>query len=114
MKVSRTARGLLGLLMAGTALGVGGAAMAAAATGDNSGEEGVGTSNKRAENIQTVPASVSAVGEKLIDRVQAVNLGDVSAYVPGLNVQSAGVSANRVVIRGLSTGPNDLSPSVGI
>lgn len=114
MKVSRTARGLVGLLMAGTTLGVGGVAMAAAASGANEVEEVVVTANKRAENIQIVPSSVTAVGEKLIDRVQATNLSDISAYVPGLNVQSAGVSANRVVIRGLSTGPNDLSPSVGV
>lgn len=114
MKVSRTARGLLGLLMAGTTLGVGGVAMAATAAETTSVEEVVVTANKRAENIQIVPSSVSAVSEGLIQRVQATNLTDISAYVPGLNVQSSGVSANRVVIRGLSTGPNDLSPSTGI
>ncbi len=72
------------------------------------------TAEKRSENIQTVPSSVTAVGENLIARVQAQSLSDISAYVPGLDVQSAGVDANRLVIRGLSTGPNDLSPSVGV
>src|ERR1043165_5475700 len=102
MKVSRTARGLLGLLMAGSTLSVAGAALAQTAGADTTVSEVVVTANKRAENIQEVPSSVSAVGEKLIDKVQATNLSDVAAYVPGLNVQSSGVSANRLVIRGLS------------
>jgi outer membrane receptor protein involved in Fe transport len=72
------------------------------------------TANKRAQDIQSVPVSVTAVGANLIQRVQAQSLSDVSAYVPGLDVQSSGVDANRLVIRGLSTGPNDLSPSVGV
>jgi outer membrane receptor protein involved in Fe transport len=77
-------------------------------------QEVIVTATKRPEKLQSVPGSVSAVGSDLISRVQANNLTDVAAYVPGLNVQSAGVDANRLVIRGLSTGPNDLSPSVGV
>ncbi len=77
-------------------------------------QEVVVTANKRVENILTVPSSVTAVGEGLIQRVQANSLSDLSAYVPGLNVQSSGTDANRLIIRGLTTGPNDLSPSVGV
>ncbi|MEI9984801.1 MAG: TonB-dependent receptor plug domain-containing protein [Aliidongia sp.] len=72
------------------------------------------TANKRTENIQSVPVSVTAIGEGLIDQLQAGNLNDLSAYVPGLNVQPSGTDANRLIIRGLSTGPNDFSPTVGI
>jgi outer membrane receptor protein involved in Fe transport len=114
MKVSRSARGLAGLLMAGTALGAAGTAMADQADANTTVSEVVVTANKRAENIQLVPSSVTAVGEQLIDRVQAHNLNDLVAYVPGLNVQPSGVDANRLVIRGLTTGPNDLSPTVGV
>ena len=85
-----------------------------AATEPTAVSEIVVTAEKRSENIQTVPSSVTAVGENLIARVQAQGLSDIAAYVPGLDVQSSGVDANRLVIRGLSTGPNDLSPSVGV
>jgi iron complex outermembrane receptor protein len=49
-----------------------------------------------------------------MDRLQAGNLSDLAAYVPGLNVQPSGADANRLIIRGLTTGPNDLSPTVGV
>lgn len=77
-------------------------------------EEVVVTAAKRTENIQDVASSVTAIGGELINRVQADNLADLDDYVPGLNVIPAGVSANRLVIRGLTTGPNDLSPTVGV
>jgi len=110
-RVSRTA-----FLLATSALA---AAIAAPALAQSSSasdvqEEVVVTANKRVENILTVPASVTAVGEGLIQRLQANSLSDLAAYVPGLNVQSSGTDANRLIIRGLTTGPNDLSPSVGV
>jgi iron complex outermembrane receptor protein len=77
-------------------------------------EEVVVTAGRRPEEIETVPSSVTAIGSSLIARVQAGSLADVAAYVPGLNVQPSGVDANRLIIRGLSTGPNDLSPTVGV
>jgi outer membrane receptor protein involved in Fe transport len=77
-------------------------------------EEVVVTATKRAESLQEVPSSVTAIGDPLINRVQAQNLTDIAAYVPGLNVQASGVEANRLIIRGLTTGPYDVSPSVGV
>lgn len=72
------------------------------------------TASKRSEDIQNVPSSVTAVSENLINLVQASDLSDVAAYVPGLTVQPQGVDANRLIIRGLTTGPNDISPTVGV
>ncbi len=72
------------------------------------------TATKRAERLIEVPDSVTVVGKRTLEEVQANGIGDVAAYVPGLNVQSTGVDANRLVIRGLTTGPNDLSPTVGV
>jgi iron complex outermembrane receptor protein len=77
-------------------------------------EEVVVTATKRAEDLQSVPDSVTAIGDSLLNRIQAQSLSDIAAYVPGLNVQASGVEANRLIIRGLTTGPNDLSPSVGV
>jgi iron complex outermembrane receptor protein len=86
----------------------------ASSTGAITLEEVVVTATKRPESIQTVPSAITAITSGLMDRVQAQDLSDLAAYVPGLNVQSSGVDANRLVIRGLTTGPNDLSPSVGV
>ena len=77
-------------------------------------EEVVVTATKRAQDLQTVPGSVTAIGDSLLNRIQAQSLNDIVAYVPGLNVQASGGEANRLIIRGLTTGPNDLSPSVGV
>ncbi|WP_411339484.1 TonB-dependent receptor [Sphingopyxis sp. J-6] len=82
-----------------------------AAGADN---EIVVTANKREENLFDVPSSVSAVSDQFIDRIRANNLSDIGAYVPGLNVQPSGGDSNRLIVRGLSTGSQDLSPTVGV
>src|SRR3569833_4112011 len=53
-------------------------------------EEVVVTAEKRVQNIQTVPGSVSAVrGDKLVD-LGLSRLADYSQYVAGLNIQDGG------------------------
>lgn len=78
------------------------------------GDEIIVTANKRAENLYTVPSSVSAVGEDLIERVRANDLKDIADYVPGINVQPGSGDSNRLIFRGLSTGSQDISPTVGV
>lgn len=110
--MSKTNRGVITAILATTAL-----CSVAQAFADETGstvETVVVTANKRAENIQDVPIAVTAISEDLINRIQANNLNDISAYVPGLSVQPEGVDANRLIIRGLTTGPNDISPTVGV
>jgi outer membrane receptor protein involved in Fe transport len=111
--MSKSNRNIIAAALASTALCAAGQAFAQSA--DQTGiETVVVTAAKRAENIQDVPSSVSAVSEQLINRIQANNISDIASYVPGLNVQPEGVDANRLIIRGLTTGPNDISPSVGV
>jgi iron complex outermembrane receptor protein len=115
--ISRRRRGAVAVLMATTSfisLGMIATQAQAADAKPTTVGEVIVTAGKRAENIQKVPASVTAVGGALIDRVQAQNIGDIAAYVPGLVIQNAGVDADRIVIRGLTTGSQDLSPSVGV
>ncbi|HEY3813588.1 MAG TPA: TonB-dependent receptor [Caulobacteraceae bacterium] len=116
-KATFAGRGFAALLMATTAMVVLSAGQASAADDSKPATtvgEVVVTAQKRTENIQNVPASVTAVGAKLIDRLQATSLQDYADYVPGLTVQSNGADANRLIIRGLSTGPDDISPTVGV
>ena len=107
---------LCGFLLATTALSAfSGEALAQASSSvatTPSIETVIVTASKRAENIQNVPSSVTAVSEGRINRLQATDLSDITSYVPGLNVQSSGVDADRLVI--LTDGPNNISPTVGV
>lgn len=77
-------------------------------------EEVIVTANKRVESLEKVGSSVTAIGEDLVIRVQAQNLQDLAAYIPGVSVSSSTGASNRIIMRGMSTGANDLSPAVGI
>jgi outer membrane receptor protein involved in Fe transport len=121
MMIMTTARSLKRPAMTAAmfAIAAGGAPPLVAAA-ENSGpasavlEEIVVTAQKRAEPLERVPAAITALSQQFMDTVQATSLSDLASYIPGLNVQSSGTDANRLVIRGLTTGPNDISPSVGV
>lgn len=60
------------------------------------------TAQKRVENVQDVPSSVSVVGTRFLDDLHATNLADIGAYVPGLQVVSTGTPGQTAVaIRGV-------------
>ncbi|MDC6668180.1 Plug domain-containing protein, partial [Leclercia adecarboxylata] len=65
-------------------------------------EEVVVTAEKRVQNIQTVPTSVSAVpGAKLLDLGMS-RLTEYSQYIPGLNIQDGGSPGQTsVTLRGI-------------
>ena len=68
-------------------------------------EEIVVTAQKRAESLQDVPISVSAVGGDKIDEAGIENLQDLSAYVPNLKVVEGGL-VPQMFIRGIGSGGN--------
>ncbi len=76
-------------------------------------EEVVVTAQKRAQSLQDVPISVSAVGgEKLAD-AGIENLQDLSAYVPNLKIVEGGL-VPQMYIRGIGSGANQgFEQSVG-
>lgn len=107
-------RGLFGLalLLGGTALGTG-AAFAQATQAQNQPsrdatqgtalQEVVVTAQKRSENIQDVPATVSVVGSQLLNQFHVTQLADIGAYVPGLQVDSGGTPGQtQLSIRGIA------------
>jgi iron complex outermembrane receptor protein len=117
MTVSRKRPALSAAMFAMAACGTQSVVAAADLTAGTSSavlDEIVVTAQKRAEPLERVPAAITSVSQQFIDTVQATSLSDLASYVPGLNVQSSGTDANRLVIRGLTTGPNDISPSVGV
>ncbi len=66
-------------------------------------DEIVVTARKKAEDLQTVPLSISAFsGEDMTDR-GIENLADLAALTPGLEFNSTGsITSDRPIIRGLS------------
>jgi len=66
-------------------------------------EEVVVTAQKRTENVQDVPSSVSVVGKDLLDNLHVTQLTDVAGYVPGLQVVSGGTPGQTtIIIRGVA------------
>ncbi|MEN8723374.1 MAG: TonB-dependent receptor [Alphaproteobacteria bacterium] len=77
-------------------------------------DEVIVTAQKRAQNLQEVPMSVTAIGGLQIEESNMEDLNDLSRYTPNLKVQAGGV-ANFIYIRGLGSGFNEgFDQSVGI
>jgi len=63
------------------------------------------TAQKRSENLQDVPVSISVVDSRQLENLQASQLADVAPYVPGLQVESAGSPGQTTMsLRGISSG----------
>ena len=58
---------------------------------DNMIAEIIVTAQKRSENLQDVPASVSVFGEQQLSRLHATQLTDYAAYMPGININISAV-----------------------
>jgi iron complex outermembrane receptor protein len=70
------------------------------------------TAEKRTENLQDVPATISVVGSDEIGAFHATQLTDIGAYVPGLQVDSFGAPGQTILsIRGIS--PISANATVG-
>ncbi|MEJ7935951.1 TonB-dependent receptor [Sphingobium sp. AN558] len=79
---------------------------AAAHAQENSGsgiEDIVVTAQKRAENVQDVPASVTAIGQEALDLRQISSVSDLQSQVPSLVVGNL-FGTNLITLRGISTG----------
>ena len=104
---------LTGAFLAGSASAV--ALMAASAACAAEGAEGVGqtgsttveelivTADKRAQSLQVVPASVSAVSGQKLQDLGVTRLDDLKAVVPGFNVTDLGAPGQTIVtVRGIA------------
>lgn len=84
-------------------------------------EDGVGdiivTAQKRAENVQNVPLSVTAISGEAIERSGVASLTDLASTIPSVMVdQSNNIRNTNISIRGIgSSGTNPgIEPSVGV
>lgn len=79
-------------------------------------EEIVVTAQKRAENIQDVPISISAFSGDFLKDSGIYSLQDLGLYTPNLSLsQSSQVANQRIMIRGVgSVGDSAIEPSVAV
>ncbi len=79
-------------------------------------EEMIVTAQKRPENIQDVPISISAFSGDFLDESGIDTLQDLGAYTPNLSLsQSSQVANQRIIMRGVgSVGNNAIEPSVAV
>jgi iron complex outermembrane recepter protein len=66
-------------------------------------EEVIVTAQKRSEDVQSVPLSVSVVNQAVLDNLHATQMADYAGYVPGLQLQTNGTPAQGTIsLRGIS------------
>jgi iron complex outermembrane receptor protein len=113
------------LLLAGVALPAAAQTPAAASQPDTSNQPDASTqvetiivtAEKRAENVQDVPASVTAFSGAQLEQANIVSASDLSRFVPSFNVFTANDNRNStIVIRNLGTsGTNPgIEPDAGL
>jgi iron complex outermembrane receptor protein len=94
------------------------AAVMAAAAGNAAAqiEEILVTAQKRAEDVQDVPISISAFSGDFMESSGIVNLQQLGDYAPNLTLsQSSSAVNNRIIMRGVgSVGDNAVEPSVAV
>lgn len=66
-------------------------------------ERVVVTAEKREQNIQEVPSSISVINDVELDNLHATQLTDYAPYIPGFQVNSAGSPGQTIItLRGLA------------
>jgi outer membrane receptor protein involved in Fe transport len=108
------------ILLASTCLTSGSARAAEAAAAANNATavgEIVVTAEKRSENIQKVPMSITAIDTRKLDELNVTNFGDYVKFVPTIQYQTFAPSVTTIYMRGVADGGNGNHsgplPSVG-
>jgi len=93
---------------------VGGFALPAAAQEGVQVEDVIITAQKREQNLQDVPISVTAVSGERLEAAGIENLESLSSYTPGVQIGKGAISTP-ITIRGIGSGSNrGFEQSVGM
>jgi iron complex outermembrane receptor protein len=77
-------------------------------------EEVIVTAQKRAESLQDVPISITAISGNKISEVNIQTMGDLNSYVPNLGISENAVNSI-ISMRGIGVGANQsFEKSVGV
>ena len=72
------------------------------------------TANRREQNLQDVAASVSVIGEELIDKRGFTDRTSFLNTLPGVTGYDRGLGDSAIIIRGLATDPQTEPEAVGV
>lgn len=74
------------------------------------------TAQRREQSLQEVPITISVVSSATLEALAADDIGDISAFVPGLSVSNSSPTQARYSIRGVSTSDFGVGtdPAVGV
>lgn len=110
MRISKSqthVRTSMALLLASTALTLAMPAAAQDAPEEATEDEGIiVTANKREQNLQDVPAAVTALGNEALDQLQVNELQDAVKFLPSVTIQQGGPGFAQVYFRGVASGEN--------
>ena len=73
-------------------------------------EEVVVTATRRAENLQDVPVSVSALSGEQLEKLKFFDFKDMAAATPGLSMTSTYREPGVIAVRGIGYAPNSSAP----
>jgi iron complex outermembrane recepter protein len=104
----KTVRSSMAILFASTAVMLAMPVMAQDATDEETTDDGgiIVTANKREQNLQDVPAAVTALGNEALDQLQVSELQDVVKFLPSVTIQQGGPGFAQVYFRGVASGEN--------
>jgi iron complex outermembrane recepter protein len=117
-KLKRVRMALTGMPLASTMLAAVVPAMAQQTADSGSLEEVVVSAQKRDENLQQVPLSITALGTGKLEELHVSNFNDYAKFLPSVSFTTLGPGAASVYMRGVASGENSNHsgplPSVGI
>ena len=83
-----------------------------------SANEIVVTATKRAENVQNVPISITAIGNEQLEQNHVSSFDDYARMLPSVSYQSFGPSQSQLYFRGITSGGDGVAvgplPTVGL
>ncbi len=108
LKTTRSVRLSMAVLLASSAMSIAMPAMAQDAAEEEATEDGgiIVTANKREQNLQDVPAAVTALGNEALDQLQVNELQDVVKFLPSVTIQQGAPGFAQVYFRGVASGEN--------
>jgi iron complex outermembrane receptor protein len=111
-KLARLRGKWVGVPLAAAMLAGGGIAMAADAPADAPEEAGLAevvvTAQKRSEDLQKVPISLTVLGGEKLDQLQVTQFDDYVKFLPSVSFSSLGPSQGEMFFRGISSGGGGL------
>ncbi len=69
------------------------------------------TAQRRAESIQDVPISITALTSETLEKMNATTFDDFVKFLPSVTAQGLGPGQNNIYMRGLSTGVTGIQGS---